>query len=291
MSAITDPNEAYRQTQSQIYRLQETILNSSRNRPSSEGRKEQGEDHAEKQEYGHYKTEENQSSVLKKHSFIDRSVTVDSNPALNYVDVNYSSQRRHLGTLYYHLQGTGSFDENSLETEELSFPYDSISTSVPPPFLPLFTNNEINCLLTIKLSYEDIQTALGTTTVNHRVQNNEVWGTEIYTDDSDILLVLRHCGVIPSANSKTRTPANISNCDQVSGVFPPGNAPYDLSVDILLLPPLQKYTSTERHGIHSREWDTWHDGLSFGVYSVVVTPRDTSTTNIATGEQLQTIKW
>ena len=105
-----------------------------------------------------------------------------------------------------------------------------------------------------------------------------------------------------------RTPVNQTNKDNVVGEIPKdehGLKPFDLDVDILLLPRLQQYFSVKRYGITSRHWgklttplkvDAYtvhlrmsmhvsleeniypietmaHDGLSYGIHKIVIKPR------------------
>lgn len=78
---------------------------------------------------------------------------------------------------------------------------------------------------------------------NSALKKRKVWGTEIYTDDSDLAAVLVHSA------------ANL----------PPSG---DLEVVIRVMPRLLKYKSSMNNGIKSRGWFSKHDGLSVHVEKV-----------------------
>lgn len=82
------------------------------------------------------------------------------------------------------------------------------------------------------------------------VERRELWGTEVYTDDSDLVYVLNHLEMIPSVADRG-----------------------DLLVEILVLPTLKRYVGSMRGGLHSRSWLTQHDGISYMVRNVKVMPR------------------
>lgn len=78
------------------------------------------------------------------------------------------------------------------------------------------------------------------------VKRRAVWGTDVYTDDTDLVAALFHMGYL----SKAVLERDIGN--------------KDLLVEILLLPPLQRYTGSLRHSLISRSWIK-HDGISYMV--------------------------
>lgn len=144
-------------------------------------------------------------------------------------------------------------------------------------------------MVEVKISYEDLQSSVQVKD-SPRTVNNEIWGTDIHTDDSDPILVLRHCGLsLDDVNGTCRTPANLHNSDNLLGTVPPAGTPFDVEIQLLLLPPLQKYTSLRRYGITSRQWGnggtTPHDGLSYGIYSIKILTRDKSTDNVMEKDQ------
>uniref|UniRef100_A0A0C9QUU9 TSA: Wollemia nobilis Ref_Wollemi_Transcript_7916_3074 transcribed RNA sequence n=1 Tax=Wollemia nobilis TaxID=56998 RepID=A0A0C9QUU9_9CONI len=74
------------------------------------------------------------------------------------------------------------------------------------------------------------------TTTNRQVKGSQLWGTDIYTDDSDLVAVLMHTGYYrPTAT-------------------PPPPAIHELRATIRVLPPQDSYTSTLRNSVRSRAW-------------------------------------
>ena len=82
--------------------------------------------------------------------------------------------------------------------------------------------------------------------------DRRVWGTDVYTDDSDLGLVLVHAGWIRWVESAV-------------GDGHDGDVVY---VTVRVVPGLVRYTATERNGVKSRSWGNGHDGLSIVVEGV-----------------------
>lgn len=135
-----------------------------------------------------------------------------------------------------------------------------------------------------------------------------VWGTDIYTDDSDVVAACIHGGWIRGewpddvdvqllglGQGHEHEIKDVSeNKGRVKDIAEPKSNGYfleaplrtgpalvpegrDLHVMVRILPKLEKYTSTTRFGIQSREWGgkfgsegqrSSHDGISFMVKSV-----------------------
>ncbi len=83
------------------------------------------------------------------------------------------------------------------------------------------------------------------------VKGRHVWGTDVYTDDSDIVCAVMHCGYY---NASLKKP--------VSMVI-------EMRVVIQLLPPQQVYPVFVRNGIRSRAW--WVGGTTCS-YKVCCSP-------------------
>lgn len=74
------------------------------------------------------------------------------------------------------------------------------------------------------------------TATNRQVRGGQLWGTDIYTDDSDLVAVLMHTGYCrPTAS-------------------PPPPAIQELRATICVLPPQDCYISTLRNNVRSRAW-------------------------------------
>uniref|UniRef100_V5EIJ6 Uncharacterized protein n=2 Tax=Kalmanozyma brasiliensis (strain GHG001) TaxID=1365824 RepID=V5EIJ6_KALBG len=110
----------------------------------------------------------------------------------------------------------------------------------------------------------------------------KLWGTDVYTDDSDVLAMCVHAGWVegPSLESEG-IPAWVPPGRAArawTGLTPPtptakqepGKAgrPCDLSVILRIAPKLIAYKGCQRGGIKSRSWGNSHDGVSLVVESV-----------------------
>lgn len=275
-----DPNETYRKTQSQIYSLQETILDSTRkaNLTSQVTHRE----NEEKQLLGPH-PDPNLKGDLQLP-------TMDSLPILNYIANKYKQEPDLVGEMEYVSEKTGKFikyvkdgSTNSYNEAncngtilsapvELPYPYNFEQQYTPNCFLPSFNTESINTLVKIKIDASEINKFLASN--SKRLENRELWGTDIYTDDSDPLLALKHVGFFETNIDglvRKRTPANMHNQDNViGGEFVPSES--SLEVTVLLLDCLQGYFGLNRYGIVARSWldSVPHDGLSFGIYEIKI---------------------
>ncbi len=172
--------------------------------------------------------------------------------------------------------------------------------STPHP-LPRFEGKE-NCTFTIRVPRVHLTPVSREEITSRRA----LWGTDIYSDDSDIIAACIHGGWIRGEWSQDvdvsllglerdsfeaeRTDvavngvseANEEGMDKAGGTgkrdiaidAPPARGPMtpvadcDLHVTVLILPSLEKYSSTTRFGIKSRAWQATHDGLSFMIQSI-----------------------
>jgi hypothetical protein len=164
------------------------------------------------------------------------------------------------------------------------------STPVP---LPRFDGQE-NSTFTVKIPRSHL-THLNRQEVTER---KAVWGTDVYTDDSDIIAACIHQGwfrgawapdvdvallglEIPESprNSQVQVPKTLTIDDTLFS--PPPTGPWevpdnrDCHITVIVLPTLEKYASTTRFGLRSREWggkhdgyQSVHDGLSFMIHSL-----------------------
>lgn len=91
--------------------------------------------------------------------------------------------------------------------------------------------------------------AEATSTANHHLHTRQLWGTDVYTADSDLVAVLLHMGYYrPSAV----LPQNLASVQVVIRATPH---------------PEDGYPSSSRNGIRSRSWGTVKDGCGFVVES------------------------
>ena len=111
-----------------------------------------------------------------------------------------------------------------------------------------------------------------------------LWGTDIYTDDSDVLAAAIHSGWIrgefgedidasmlevkPAAKAGSKAdeaalPQDVFTSPPEQPMVPPPGR--ELHLTLLVLPTLEKYASHVAHGIKSRSWGSTHDGVSFRI--------------------------
>jgi phenolic acid decarboxylase len=188
--------------------------------------------------------------------------------------------------------------------------------STPHP-LPRFEGKE-NCTFTVRVPRVHL-TALSREEITSR---RALWGTDIYSDDSDIIAACIHSGWVrgewsqdidvsllglepdspeadrngvavngvTQANEEGRDAANGKGKKDILLNKPPSRGPMmpltdcDLHVTVLILPALEKYSSTTRFGIMSRAWQATHDGLSFKILGIKWV-HGVDTAREATGEE------
>ncbi|WKT45009.1 hypothetical protein QSH57_009862 [Fusarium oxysporum f. sp. vasinfectum] len=168
--------------------------------------------------------------------------------------------------------------------------------SNPKPLPWDMIKNKENCILTVKVA----RIHLSSIAREEITSRGYLWGTDVYTDDSDVVAACIHSGWIKGewaedvdnsvldidqgvADKRRKKPAN-STVDLESEdliTVPPPSGPMsipaqrDLHVNVLILPRLVKYYSSTRHGISSREFGgdyghrhSVHDGISYMIKSV-----------------------
>jgi hypothetical protein len=130
-------------------------------------------------------------------------------------------------------------------------------------------------------------------------RRREIWGTDIYTDDSDPIAAAVHAGWFQgafgdldedirhlrvgegedaAAGPSERNPKDAAAADPSSPPTltittpPPKPLPiplgHDAHITLLILPPLAQYASTHRHHLLSRPWPSHHDGMSFAIHRI-----------------------
>jgi hypothetical protein len=185
--------------------------------------------------------------------------------------------------------------------------------STPKPLPWDLIQGKENCTLTMKIGKEHLVPASREEITARRA----LWGTDVYTDDSDVIAACIHSGwirgewpedvdvnllglnegynvsdmrtLLQSIHSKGPVAglnADLATAGVTVVTEPPKNGPMavpenrDLHVTLLILPRLEKYASTTRFGIRSREFGGFlnnglddgeprqraiHDGISFMV--------------------------
>jgi hypothetical protein len=141
-----------------------------------------------------------------------------------------------------------------------------------------YTDDNENCTLTIRVPRDYLTTEIREKLCSDRY----IYGTEIYTDDSDPILAAIHSGWIrgswPSGVDTSLMdlppppPKNAPVIPELTAppaegpVLPPPNL--DCHIKILILPTLVNYAPSLRFGVKSRDWGDNHDGCSFMVTGV-----------------------
>ena len=155
--------------------------------------------------------------------------------------------------------------------------FDSRLVYTSSPFTIPRCDGKENCTMTIRIPRfylskdEREQVCLG----------RAVWGTEVYSDDSDPLAAAIHAGWIrgdwgdsidfstleldPVNDQKDAKQTEITALPS-SPMLPPAGK--DLHLTILILPTLENYASRICHGIKSRPWGNDHDGLSYRIEKI-----------------------
>ena len=147
-----------------------------------------------------------------------------------------------------------------------------VTTPVP---IPRFEGKE-NCTFTVRVP----RYFLSPFQREQICARRALWGSGIYTDDSDPLAAAIHAGYVrgdwgDDASLKllelterdkkvTLSPPTLTGSD-IPEEPPPQK---DLHVTLLILPPLEKYGSAVLHGLKSRKWGGNHDGMSFKVHKI-----------------------
>jgi hypothetical protein len=92
-----------------------------------------------------------------------------------------------------------------------------------------------------------------------QVRARQLWGTDVYTEDSDLVAVLVHAGFYSLPSSGTSPPPGLAELRATLLLLPPQEGASLLSRRAfkprdVLTRPLAAYASTARHGLRSRCW-------------------------------------
>ena len=183
--------------------------------------------------------------------------------------------RVHLGSTVY----SSSLEPATSATVNTSkFGY----SSTPHP-LPRYEGKE-NCTYTVRIP----RFYLCAQEREEICRRRAIWGTDVYTDDSDPLAAAIHSGWIRGEYGEDIDPTMLELPSTTKPEYRPNGAaadtqgvltsqpaepmlPFpnkDLHLTLLVLPTLEKYASLIAHGIKSRSWGNTHDGMSFRIESM-----------------------
>ena len=168
-----------------------------------------------------------------------------------------------------------------------------------------------NCTLTVRISRQHLEPKNREEITRRRA----VWGTEIYTDDSDVLAAAIHSGwvrgewgddvdvslldlgsgqAVPNPmplpigaqkpKSKFTNPIDSQPMTTLPSVPPAPPPEADLHVTVLILPALRSYAATVQRGLRSRSWGDDHDGKSFKIQSIAWVDEGADRISERTGE-------
>ncbi len=101
--------------------------------------------------------------------------------------------------------------------------------------------------------------AANLTTESYDVQTRQIWGTEEYTPDSDIVAMLIHMDKFPVT---ARAPKGIAG----------------LSVVVRVLPGRMRYAASKRNGLRSRSWPALTQSYSLEIVRTATIPPDKADT-------------
>ncbi|KYK58499.1 hypothetical protein DCS_05515 [Drechmeria coniospora] len=168
--------------------------------------------------------------------------------------------------------------------------------STPKPLPSEVIDGKENCTLTVKVP----RVHLSSVAREEITSRAFLWGTDVYTDDSDVVAACIHAGWIKGewADDVDGSMLDLDDGDRRKGrkqeqedaagadsegliTSPPASGPLsippdrDLHVNILILPKLYSYAAMTRHGISSREFggrfgdrQASHDGISYMIRSI-----------------------
>lgn len=185
--------------------------------------------------------------------------------------------RHHLGSTLYTPRVGAPTAKSSLDSSKFGY------TTTPQP-LPRFEQRE-NCTFTVRVPRWRINQS-------HREEicaRRAIWGTGVYTDDSDPVAAAIHAGFIRGAwgddvdesmldleikdtyhhaPPPTEAEGKKPDSEKTPRLPPKPPADKDLHITLLVLPRVHQYDSTLLFGLKSRKWDGRHDGMSFKVHAV-----------------------
>ncbi|KAJ1561507.1 hypothetical protein HK405_003719 [Cladochytrium tenue] len=173
---------------------------------------------------------------------------VNDDRLLSYPD---GVEGKHLGYAYYRgakMRNKASADSSNLDLF----------------LLPSFNTSHLYGTFEVKIAAEYL-----TFKSNLAVRYNAVWGTDVYSDDSDVVAEPDNTKrMLPTPPRTPLRPAPDPSA--------PRNAPrplHDAVVTLRILPRLRRYAGTALNGVASRSWGVSHEGESFRVECVAEVQR------------------
>lgn len=214
--------------------------------------------------------------TFKKSDFKRRQVTFDHSEVFEFVK---KFPQRHLGFVVYQQFPTSGSVMRSLflegQANDKSVDNNLEKSCQIVELLPACLVEYINCTIEVHVPFSAISD-------NENVFNRKIWGTDIYTDDSDIVSILVHCGIIegepPFESGSQVVPVTAGNeIDKACIKTYDRNSKRDIVATFLILPPLASYNGCFRNNYNSRSWDKPHNGASLALQQVRYLEIDSST--------------
>ncbi|SMY20345.1 unnamed protein product [Zymoseptoria tritici ST99CH_1A5] len=184
--------------------------------------------------------------------------------------------RRHLGSQLYTTEVSLAPAAETPLDAKIKFS----SKSKP---IPVFEGKE-NSTFTVRVPrYFLAPSEAGNSSLEEICKRRQLWGTEVYTDDSDVVAAAIHSGWLkgdfgdlnhdlqqasengPEQDTSDATLLTLTERPSKPVQVPEG---FDAHITVLVLPPLEKYAATSQHHIWSRDWAKTHDGMSFMIHSI-----------------------
>ncbi|KAI9712851.1 MAG: hypothetical protein M1820_001473 [Bogoriella megaspora] len=236
--------------------------------PSSQPHHHHGHHHHHAQPHHHHHAPKTHNSTAPARRKTQTRILSQS--VLNSVS---HLQRQHLGSSLYSPRVSVP---STTTTSAIDIKQGYTSRARP---LPRFDGRS-NCTFTIRVPRYYLSPSQREAVCGSRY----IWGSEIYTDDSDPLAACIHGGWIrgdwgDEVDSDLLLEQPLDEAEESPDVLtdPPtssksgGAGPYlpqqnrDLHITVVILPPLEDYASTTACGIKSRAWGKNHDGMSFKI--------------------------
>ena len=186
------------------------------------------------------------------------------------MDAAANNPRHHLGFFLY---------SPIISVPDLHTPVrTNINVSIRPNLIPSFKDPvQVNSTYTVRVSRTWLRDAEREAICAERF----LWGSGIYSDDSDPVAAAIHSGFVKGAWNKWVDTTLLEQVikEQNPSIDVKDNVPEspiapldgkDLHITLLVLPQLEKYAESVRYGVKSRTWpeevkDAPHDGVSFMV--------------------------
>jgi hypothetical protein len=162
-----------------------------------------------------------------------------------------------------HVIYTGAYSSNPNSTDP---------SSLVLFLLPSFTSADHYATIQVRIPAEFLLLKS-----NVAIKARALWGSKVYTDDSDIVAILgifkiRSTNIVHSGLYK---PIDFTENDwQLEKPNLNAKLPdHDLYVNLRILPRLLRYQGSNLNGISSRSWGSLHDGESIKIINVTQVPR------------------